>query len=112
MESNSKRPDSDRVEKTKPVATSRSSACYREIQMDPERPYPEGIAFDEACRQRQRADAMEASRDAWRTACRYLYTVIGEGGKRGRPMDLIDKLDYQLIVELIGTAETQEPKSR
>ena len=32
--------------------------------MDADRPYPEGIAFDEAWRQRQRADAAEAQRDA------------------------------------------------
>lgn len=32
--------------------------------MDLNRPYPEGIAFDEAWRQRQRADAAEAQRDA------------------------------------------------
>ena len=99
-------------EKRDSVDGSGSSACYQEIQMDPERPYPEGIAFDEAWRQRQRADAMEASRDSWRAACRYLYTVIGEGGKRGRPMDLIGKADYRRIIEMIGAAETQEPESR
>ena len=32
--------------------------------MDADRPCPEGIAFDEAWRQRQRADAAEAQRDA------------------------------------------------
>lgn len=32
-------------------------------ELDPDRPYPEGIAFDEAWRQRQRADAAEAARD-------------------------------------------------
>ena len=32
--------------------------------MDADRPYPEGIAFDEAWRQRQRADAAEEQRDA------------------------------------------------
>ena len=32
--------------------------------MDADRPYPEGVAFDEAWRQRQRADAAEAQRDA------------------------------------------------
>lgn len=31
--------------------------------MDANRPYPEGVAFDEAWRQRQRADAAEAARD-------------------------------------------------
>ena len=80
--------------------------------MDSDRPYPEGIAFDEAWRQRQRADAMEASRDAWRTACRYIYGVIAEGNKRGRPMDLIGKADYRRLVEMIAKAETQEPESR
>lgn len=81
------------------------------VGVDPNRPYPEGVAFDEAWRQRQRADAMEASRDAWREACRYLYTVIGEGGKRGRPMDLVGKADYRRIIELIGKADSQEPES-
>ena len=79
--------------------------------MDPNRPYPEGIAFDEAWRQRQRAESMEKSRDAWRKACRYIYTVIGEGNKRGRPMDLIGKVDYRRIVELIGEAQDSEPES-
>ena len=54
---------------------------------------------------------MTASRDAWREACRHLYAVIGEGGKHGRPMDLIGKTDYRLIVELICKAEAQEPES-
>ena len=80
--------------------------------MNDDRPYPEGVAFDEAWHQRQRADAMESSRDAWRAACRYLYTVIGEGGKRGRPMDLVGKADYRRIVEMIAEAESQEPESR
>jgi len=31
--------------------------------MDSNRPYPEGIAFDEAWRQRQRAEAAETARD-------------------------------------------------
>ena len=78
--------------------------------MDNDRPYPEGVAFDEAWRQRQRADAMEASRDAWRLACRHLYAVIGEGGKRGRPMDLIGKADYRRIIELIADADCSEPE--
>lgn len=78
--------------------------------VDPNRPYPEGIAFDEAWRQRQRADAMEKSRDAWRTACRHIYAVIGEGGKRGRPMDLIGKVDYRRIIELIAKADSSEPE--
>lgn len=77
-------------------------------ELDPDRPYPEGIAFDEAWRQRQRADAMEASRDAWRAACRYLYDVIGEGGSRGRPMDLIGKADYRRVVELIAEADNHD----
>jgi len=75
------------------------------------RPYPEGIAFDEAWRQRKRADAMEKSRDSWRAACRYLYEVIGEGGKRGRPLDLIGSGDYGRIVAMIGKAESFEPES-
>ena len=37
--------------------------------MDADRPYPEGIAFDEARRQRQRADSAEAQRD---TAIRHI----------------------------------------
>jgi hypothetical protein len=78
--------------------------------VDTDRPYPEGIAFDEAWRQRQRADAMEASRDAWRVACRHLYAVISEGRKRGRPMDLIGKADYRRIVELIADADSREPE--
>lgn len=32
--------------------------------MDVNRPYPEGLVWDEAWRQRQRADAAEAQRDA------------------------------------------------
>jgi hypothetical protein len=75
------------------------------------RPYPDGIAFDEAWKQRQRADAMESSRDAWRNACRYIYDVIGEGGNRGRPLDIIGKSDYHKIIELIAIADQQEPES-
>jgi len=75
------------------------------------RPYPEGIAFDEAWRQRKRADAMEKSRDSWRVACRHLYAVIGECGKRGRPLDVIGRGDYRRIVAMIATAESCEPES-
>lgn len=78
------------------------------VGVAPNRPYPEGIAFDEAWRQRQRADAAEAQRDAWRAACRYLYGVIGECGPKGRPLDLITKGDYGRIISVIGKAEALE----
>ena len=53
-------------------------------------------------------DALIAQRDAWRAACRFLYEVIGEGGSRGRPLDLISKGDYGRIIALIGKAEMLE----
>lgn len=51
---------------------------------------------------------VEKQRDAWRAACRYLYEVIGEGGAKGRPMDLISKDDYGRIIAMIGKAESLE----
>ena len=44
-------------------------------------------------------------RDAWRKACRFLYDVAGEGGRSGRPMDLISKRAWQRVVELIREAD-------
>ena len=72
------------------------------------RPYPEGLAFDEAWNQRKRAEAMEASKEAWKEACRYLHAVIIEGSKRGRPIDLIGTADYKRIVQMIHKAEESE----
>jgi len=51
---------------------------------------------------------VEKQRDAWRAACRYLYEVIGEGGSKGRPLDLITKGDYGRIIAMIGKAEALE----
>ena len=51
---------------------------------------------------------VEEQRDAWRAACRYLYEVIGEGGVKGRPMDLISRGDYGRIIAMIGKAESLE----
>lgn len=51
---------------------------------------------------------IEKQRDAWRAACRYLYEVIGEGGPKGRPIDLISKGDYGRIIAMIGKAESLE----
>ena len=76
-----------------------------------ERPYPDGAAFDEAWRQRQRADAMEESRDSWRTACRHLFVVMSESGKRGKPMDLIGRADHNRIVAMIAKSEFRDPES-
>lgn len=43
-----------------------ASRCY--VALDSDRPYPEGIAFDEAWRQRQRADRAERIvREIWET---------------------------------------------
>ena len=50
-------------------------------------------------------------RNAWRAACRYLYEVIGEGGSKGRPLDLIAKGDYGRIIAMIGKAESMEEGS-
>ena len=50
----------------------------------------------------------EKQRDAWRAACRYLYEAIGEGGSKGRPLDLITTGDYGRIIVLIGKAELLE----
>ena len=50
----------------------------------------------------------EEQRDAWRAACRYLYEVIGEGGAKGLPMDLIATGDYGRIIAMIGKAESME----
>lgn len=51
------------------------------------------------------AKALEQQRDAWRAACRYLYEIIGEGGRKGRPLDLISKGDWGRVISLIGKAE-------
>lgn len=51
---------------------------------------------------------VEEQRDAWRAACRYLYEVIGEGGAKGRPLDLITKGDCGRIIAMIGKAESLE----
>lgn len=51
---------------------------------------------------------LEAQRDAWRAAGRYLYEVMGEGGKRGRPLDLLSKGDWGRILTMIGKAESLE----
>lgn len=73
-----------------------------------ERPYPDGVAFDEAWLQRQRAEAMEQSRDAWRLACRYLYQLFQEDGKRGKPVDRIGRADYKRMMGFIFDAETSD----
>lgn len=65
---------------------------------------PGGIA----CTIRDGITTAERQRDAWRAACRYLYEVIGEGGAKGRPMDLISKGDYGRIIAMIGKAESME----
>ena len=40
----------------------------------------------------------------WRAACRMLYGSCQEGGKRGRPMDLIPRVEWQKIVAAIDRA--------
>lgn len=52
----------------------------------------------------------DEQRLAWRKACRFIYDVLGEGGKRGRPMDLIDKTAWHRIIQLIAEAEELEAK--
>lgn len=54
---------------------------------------------------------MRKSRNKWRKACRFLYDVTGEGGSRGRPMDLIPKRSWQRLVRLIGDAESQDDET-
>ena len=51
---------------------------------------------------------MEEQRDAWRAACRLLYELMGEGGKKGRPMDALGRGDWGRIVAVIGKAESLE----
>ena len=64
------------------------------------------VAVATACK-----DGLAKQRDAWRAACRYLYEVIGEGGAKGRPMDLISKGDYGRIIAMIGKAESLEDQA-
>lgn len=51
---------------------------------------------------------LTAQRDAWRKACRYLYDLMGEGSRRGRPMDCLSRDEWRRVVELIGKAEMLE----
>lgn len=53
-------------------------------------------------------ESVKNQRDAWRAACRRLYDAVNEGGSKGRPMDLIGKLDWHQVVYLIGHAEELE----
>jgi len=50
------------------------------MSIDPNRPYPPGIAYDEAWRQRQRADAAEAQRDALQAACQAFIDADNQCG--------------------------------
>jgi hypothetical protein len=53
------------------------------VSIDPKRPYPEGIAWDEAWRQRQRADILEANFDF----------LVAQWNTQS---DLAKELEYQL----------------
>lgn len=60
---------------------------------------------------REAADEIErlrAQRDAWRKACRFFYDTVGEGSRKGRPIDAFDKSTWHRIVELIGEADRLE----
>lgn len=59
----------------------------------------------ELCHDMQVVHWLLRERDAWRAACRYLYDVSGEGGSKGRPMDLISRGAWKQAVGLISAAE-------
>lgn len=50
------------------------------MSIDPNRPYPPGIAYDEAWRQQQRAENAEAQRDALQTACQAFIDADNQCG--------------------------------
>ena len=63
-----------------------------------------GVANQRAEIERLRVK-LEMERDAWKDACEFIMETLGNGGQRGRPMDLIDRQSWREIKTRIGMAE-------
>lgn len=81
------------------------------VGVDPNRPYPEGVAFDEAWRQRQRADAAEAAIGKLSSRVRSLeYVVVSARREFRRGGDPVDARSWLFRVE-IDESKFAEPSA-
>jgi hypothetical protein len=55
---------------------------------------------------------LQRSRDAWKLAAKRLYAVMGEGGRRGRPMDLVAAREWKWIQAALDAAEAEDECER
>lgn len=77
------------------------------MSRDEQRPYPDGIAWDEAYRQRKRADAAEESRDKLAEIVRRFLVHSNRVAGRGEPItDIFD--DAANLFDEMGWPQSEE----